>query len=295
MSALRIIPCLDVKAGRVVKGVRFRDLADSGDPAALAARYEEAGADELVLLDVSATLEDRKAALGAVRATRAAVGIPLCVGGGLRSAGDAARLLEAGADKVAVNSAALRNPALIQEIAARFGSQCCVLAVDALRAPRFPETDAARPGKLSPGFGAARDIAGRALERLAAGAAAAEALRASAAWEAVADAGTLATGVPALAWALAGAELGAGEILLTSVDRDGTASGYELELVAAAARILPVPLVTSGGAETAEHFLAGARAGARALLAAGVFHAGRLTIRDLKRSLLAGGLELRPC
>jgi len=295
MSALRVIPCLDVKAGRVVKGVRFNNLADSGDPAALAARYEEEGADELVLLDVSATLEDRKAALGAVRATRAAIGIPLCVGGGVRSAEDAARLLEAGADKVAVNSAALRNPALIQEIAARFGSQCCVLAVDALRAPTDPEAAGARRERLPPDFAAAREIAARALGRPGLVKAVPAGLRAAAAWEAVADAGTLGTGASALGWALAGAELGAGEILLTSIDRDGTGSGYELELVAAAAGILPVPLVASGGAETAEHFLAGARAGAQALLAAGVFHAGRLTIRDLKRSLLAGGLELRPC
>lgn len=255
-GALRVIACLDVDSGRVVKGVKFRDLVDSGDPVELAARYEVEGADEIVFLDISATIEGRRTALESIRGLREAIGIPLLVGGGVRGIEDAERLLEAGADRVAVNSAAVARPDLIEELAARFGVQCVALAVDARRAGREGATVGPR-------------------------------------WEAFVEAGRRPTGLDALAWAREGAERGAGEVLLTSMDRDGTGSGYDLELVAAAAAVLPVPLVASGGAADTSHFVEGARAGARALLAAGAFHRGELSIRGVKESLREAGMEVR--
>ena len=252
-GALRIIPCLDVDGGRVVKGVRFLNLEDAGDPVELSLRYEAEGADEIAFLDISATIEGRNTALESIRRVREAIGIPLLVGGGVRRMEDAARLLEAGADRVAVNSAAAREPMLIDELAARFGVQCVVLAIDARR-------------KNAPG---------------------------ESAWEVVIDAGRTATARDAEDWAREGARRGAGEILLTSMDRDGTGSGYDLKLLRAVASASMIPVVASGGASVPGHFVDGARAGARALLAAGVFHRGELSIRSVKESLAEAGLEVR--
>ena len=262
VGALRVIPCLDVDGDRVVKGVRFLNLVDSGDPAELAARYESEGADEIAFLDISATIEGRKTALESIRRVRDAIGIPLLVGGGVRRVEDAARLLEAGADRVAVNSAATREPKLIDELASRFGVQCVVLAVDARR-----------KGSKA-GSSLAVDVEGPA-------------------WEVVVDAGRRATELEPIAWAREGARRGAGEILLTSIDRDGTGSGYDLKLLRAVTAAASVPVVASGGASIPGHFVDGARAGARALLAAGVFHRGELSIRSVKDSLAKAGLEVR--
>ncbi|TXT42968.1 MAG: histidinol dehydrogenase [Spirochaetes bacterium] len=251
-TAMRIIPCLDIKGGRVVKGVKFENLVDSGDPAALAARYEAEGADEIALLDISATLEERKTALESVRAVRAAISVPISVGGGIKGVGDAARLLEAGADRVSVNSAAVRDPRLLSALAERFGVQCVVAAIDARR-------------RISPAGG----------------------------WEVVIDAGKRVTGLDAVAWAARCAALGAGEILLTSIDRDGTGLGYDEALVKAIADAAPIPVIASGGATNEEHFLAGARAGARAVLGAGAFHRGELSILAVKEYLGRNGVEVR--
>ena len=251
-TATRVIPCLDIKGGRVVKGVRFENLVDSGDPAALAARYEAEGADEIALLDISATLEERKTALEAVAAVRRAVSIPVSVGGGVRGVEDAARLLGAGADRVAVNSAAVRDPGLVSALAERFGAQCVIVAIDARRLP------GPRPR-----------------------------------WEVVIEAGRTETGLDAVEWARRCAALGAGEILLTSIDRDGTGLGYDAELVAAVAAAAPIPVVASGGATKPEHFLDGVAAGAGAVLGAGAFHRGELAIADVKHYLSKCGVEVR--
>jgi len=250
--AIRVLPCLDLDAGRVVKGRAFKKLRDSGDPVELARRYEEEGADELAVLDVSATIEGRETALETLRSLRSAIGLPIVVGGGVRRLSDAERLLEAGADRVAVNSAAHRDPELIGALAARFGRQCVVVAVDARRRP-WPERG----------------------------------------WELVVEAGRAPTGVDAVAWASEAAGRGAGEILLTSIDRDGSGSGYDLDLLSAVVAVCPVPVFASGGASEPRHFAEGARAGARALLAAGVFHSGALRIGELKSYLLGKGLEVR--
>jgi cyclase len=265
VGALRVIPCLDVDGGRVVKGVRFLNLVDSGDPAELAARYESEGADEIAFLDISATIEGRKTALESIRRVREAIGIPLLVGGGVRRVEDAIRLLEAGADRVGVNSAAARSPELIDELASRFGVQCIVLAVDARR-----KTGQSGVSFSSPDNG---------LE--------------GPSWEVVVDAGRSATGIDAVEWAREGARRGAGEILLTSMDRDGTGSGYDLKLLRAVTAAASIPVVASGGAALPGHFVDGARAGARALLAAGVFHRGELSIRSVKESLAKAGMEVR--
>jgi cyclase len=248
----RVIPCLDVAAGRVVKGVRFRDLADQGDPAEAAGRYAGQGADEIVFLDVTAAPEGRDTDLDWVRRTAERVFIPLTVGGGVRSAADAGRLLRAGADKVAVNTAAVRRPELIGELARRFGSQCVVLSVDARRLPGPAER-----------------------------------------WEVVVEGGRTPTGRDALEWIGAGIAAGAGEVLLTSIDHDGTRGGYDLPLVAAAAASVPVPLIASGGAGTPEHLAAALAAGAAAVLAASIFHQGTFTVADVKRSLAAAGFPMR--
>lgn len=251
-TAVRIIPCLDLDRGRVVKGTRFRDLVDSGDPGELAARYEAAGADEIAILDITATVEGRRTSLEAIRRVRSLLSIPLTVGGGIRSEEDAARLLDAGADRVSLNSAALAEPGLIDRLAARYGSQCVVLAIDAQ----------ARPG---PGG-----------------------------WEVRAEAGRKATGLEAGAWAREAAGRGAGEILLTSMDRDGTGGGYDLGLLASVLGC-GIPVIASGGARTASHFIDAAEAGARALLAAGIFHRGEVAIADIKEALRAAGQEVRVC
>ena len=251
-TATRVIPCLDIKGGRVVKGVRFENLVDSGDPAALAARYETEGADEIALLDISATLEERKTALEAVAAVRKAVSIPVSVGGGVRGVEDAARLLNAGADRVAVNSAAVRDPGLVSALAEHFGVQCVIAAIDARRLPG-PQPR----------------------------------------WEVVIEAGRTKTGLDAVEWARRCASLGAGEILLTSIDRDGTGLGYDAELVAAVAAAAPIPVVASGGATKPQHFLDGVAAGAGAVLGAGAFHRGELAIAEVKRYLSERGVEVR--
>jgi cyclase len=247
----RVIPCLDVAGGRVVKGVRFRDLADQGDPAEAARRYAEQGADEIVFLDVGAAPEGRGTALDWVRRTAASVFIPLSVGGGVRSVGDAERLLRAGADKVAVNTAAVDDPELLSALAARFGSQCVVLSVDARRLP-------------------------------------------DGAWEVLTHGGRRPTGRGALPWLREGVERGAGEVLLTSIDSDGTRAGYDLALIAAAARAVPVPVIASGGAGHAGHLAEALAAGAAAVLAASIFHQGTTTVAAVKAELAAAGFRTRP-
>lgn len=250
MLAARVIPCLDVRDGRVVKGVRFQNLRDAGDPVELASRYEAEGADELVILDVSATPEGRRTALSTVRAVRAAIGIPLAVGGGVQGVADAQALLEAGADKVGVNTAAVRRPALLADLAERFGRQCVVLALDAAR-------------------------------------------RAGGGFEVVVTSGRERTGRDALAWAVEAEARGAGEILLTSWDRDGTREGYDLELVRGVAGRVRVPVIASGGADSPGHLLEALQAGAQAVLAASIFHNAEVSVRGLKELLHARGVEVR--
>lgn len=253
----RVIPCLDVRDGRVVKGVRFSGLRDAGDPVERAQVYEQQGADELVLLDVSATPEERGHAVATVEAVRAVLSIPLTVGGGVASVLDAERLLQAGADKVAVNSAAVARPALLGELAARFGSQCAVLAIDA----------ASREGARATG--------------------------ARATWEVVVRGGRDRTGLDVVEWARTGRDLGAGELLLTSWDRDGTRSGYDLALLRAVSTAVSIPVIASGGADSPTHLEQGLRAGASAVLAASILHDGDTTVAALKKSLTAAGLEVR--
>lgn len=247
----RIIPCLDVSAGRVVKGVRFQGLRDAGDPVEQAAAYAAQGADELVMLDVSATAEARATAAHTVAGLREVLPLPLTVGGGVRAVEDAARLLGAGADKVGVNTAAVEDPALLTRLAERFGAQCVVLALDAARRLDGPG------------------------------------------WEVVTRAGRHRTGLDAVAWAGQAAARGAGELLLTSWDRDGTGLGYDTALLAAVRAAAPVPLIASGGARTPEHLAAALRAGADAVLAATIFHDGLTTVGDIKRALRAQGVEVR--
>ena len=249
MLAKRIIPCLDVDAGRVVKGVRFQDLRDAGDPVELAARYDADGADELVFLDITATIEGRDAMDDVIERTAEQVFIPLTVGGGVREREDVRRLLRSGADKVALNSAAVRDPGLVSRCADTYGAQCIVIAIDA----------AARDGG----------------------------------WEVFVDAGRTPTGRDAIAWAAeTTAELGAGEILLTSMDRDGTGDGYDLALLPAVRDATTVPVIASGGAGTLEHFADGLRV-ADAVLAASRFHDGDLTIGQVKDHLAAEGIPVR--
>lgn len=245
----RVIPCLDVHAGRVVKGIQFQSLRDAGDPVELANIYAQQGADELVLLDVSATPEGREHALTTVQAVRRRLPIPLTVGGGVRKLGDAKALLEVGADKVAVNTAAVSRPELLGEMASEFGGQCTVLALDA-----------ARQGN---------------------------------GWRVVVRSGQDRLDLDVVDWAGAAVEAGAGEILLTSWDRDGTGSGYDLELLEAVCSAVGVPVIASGGAETAEHMAQALLAGADAVLAASILHDGQTTVSAIKRRLAALGMEVR--
>ncbi len=270
-TAVRIIPCLDVRGGRVVKGVRFGNLVDSGDPAELSARYESEGADEIAMLDISATLEERKTATATVERIRKAVSIPVLVGGGIRSVEDAKRLLSAGADRVSVNSAAVADPALISRLAERFGVQCVVLAVDAGKR-RARDSDVSTPAGLPSGLAA--DSAG-------------------ALWEVFVHSGGKSTGIDPVAWCVLGEKLGAGEILLTAIDRDGTGSGYDVDLLRLVSRACGISVIASGGAARPEQFLEGIEAGAGALLAAGVFHRGELAVGDLKRYLASKNVEVR--
>jgi imidazoleglycerol phosphate synthase cyclase subunit len=249
---VRVIPCLDTRDGRVVKGIRFGNLRDAGDPEEQSALYEAQGADEIVLLDVSATPEGRGHAVETVRRVRRRLSIPLTVGGGVRAADDALRLLDAGADKVGVNTAAFERPALLAEIRNTFGAQCTVLALDAAR--------------RSEGDG----------------------------FEVVIRSGRERTGRDAVGWAREAVEAGAGEILLTSWDRDGTQSGYDLELIAAVTSAVRVPVIASGGAATPSHLLEAIRAGADAVLAASIFHDGTWSVGDVKRALALAGVEVRP-
>ncbi|MEK6976007.1 MAG: imidazole glycerol phosphate synthase subunit HisF [Candidatus Thermoplasmatota archaeon] len=256
--AKRVVVCLDVDGGRVVKGVKFQGLRDVGDPAELAARYEAEGADEIVFLDISASHQGRATLLDAVRRTAERLFIPLTVGGGIASPDDMRAALNAGADKVAVNTAALDRPQLITECAARFGSQCVVVAIDAKRA---------HPSIASQG--------GRR-------------------WSVFSHGGRRDTGRDALHWAQDAARLGAGELLLTSIDADGTQSGYDLELTRAIAATVPIPVVASGGCGRPEHLADALKAGADAALAASIFHDRRTTVHDAKRILADQGIPVRP-
>jgi imidazole glycerol-phosphate synthase subunit HisF len=251
--AVRVIPCLDVDGGRVVKGVNFTGLRDAGDPVELAGAYDRAGADELTFLDITASSDERETMYDVVRRTAEEVFIPLTVGGGVRSAGDVDRLLRAGADKVALNTAAVARPQLLREAALQFGSQCMVLSVDARRS-----------AATASGF------------------------------EVTTHGGRRGTGIDAVGWARVAAELGAGEILLNSVDADGTKRGFDLELITAVRRAAPVPVIASGGAGQPSHFPAAVGAGADAVLAASLFHFGELTIGEVKAALAAAGYVVRP-
>jgi cyclase len=251
--AIRVIPCLDVDNGRVVKGVRFTSLKDAGDPVELAAAYDRAGADELTFLDITASSDERETMYDVVSRTAEQVFIPLTVGGGVRSTVDVDRLLRAGADKVALSTGAVARPELLGEAAQRFGAQCVVLSLDARRST-----------KTDSGF------------------------------EVTTHGGRRDTGIDAVEWAGRAAELGAGEILLNSVDADGTRAGFDLELIAAVRRAVPVPVIASGGAGKLEHFGQAIDAGADAVLAASLFHFGELTIGAVKAALAASGHVVRP-
>ncbi len=252
MLAKRIIPCLDVTGGRVVKGVNFVELRDAGDPVEIAARYNEQGADELTFLDITATSDGRDLILHIIEAVASQVFIPLTVGGGVRSVADVRRLLNAGADKVSFNSAAVARPGLIQEASDRYGAQCIVVAIDAKR----------RAGASG--------------------------------WDVYTHGGRQNTGLDAVAWAQHMAALGAGEILLTSMDRDGTKSGFDLELTRAVCDAVPVPVIASGGVGALQHLADGIRiGGADAVLAASIFHYGEFTVAQAKAVLAQAGIPVR--
>jgi len=253
MLARRIIPCLDVKDGRVVKGINFLALRDAGDPVEQAAAYDAQGADEICYLDISASPEGRSTLIDVVARTADQVFAPLTVGGGVRTVEDAERLLDAGADKIAINTAAIRTPELVAALAARFGSQAIVVAIDAKRA------SGASPTR----------------------------------WEVYSHGGRTPEGLDALAWCRRVAELGAGEILLTSMDRDGTGTGYDTELLAQVASAVSIPLIASGGVGVLAHLAEGLEAGADAVLAASIFHFGQHTIGEAKAYLATRGLEIR--
>jgi imidazole glycerol-phosphate synthase subunit HisF len=254
--AVRVIPCLDVDAGRVVKGVNFRDLRDAGDPVEMARVYDAEGADELVFLDITASSGNRETTYDVVRRTAEQVFIPLTVGGGVRSVDDVDRLLRAGADKVGVNTAAVERPELIAEIAERFGRQVLVLSIDARRV---------RPGGAPTPSG----------------------------FEVTTHGGRRGTGIDALAWVAQGCELGAGEILLNSMDADGTREGYDVEMLRAVRAVVTVPVIASGGAGRLEDFPPAVAAGADAVLAASVFHFGDLRIAEVKDTLRSAGHPVR--
>lgn len=253
--AKRIIPCLDVDAGRVVKGVRFVDIRDAGDPVEIARRYDEQGADELTFLDITATHDDRDTLVHVVEAVASQVFIPLTVGGGIRTLDDIRRMLNAGADKVGINSAAVKNPDFVREAAERFGSQCIVVAIDAKRVSA--QHDPAR-------------------------------------WEIFTHGGRKATGIDAVDWARKMVANGAGELLLTSMDRDGTRSGFDIALTRAVSDAVNVPVIASGGVGTLQHLVDGIRQGhADAVLAASIFHFGEYTVEQAKRLMAEQGIEVR--
>jgi len=250
--AVRIIPCLDVDAGRVVKGVNFQNLRDAGDPVELARRYDAEGADELTFLDITASSGERATMYDVVSRTAEQVFIPLTVGGGIRAVQDVDRLLRAGADKVSINTAAIARPEFLREAAHRFGAQCIVLSVDARRAPGTPSG-----------------------------------------YEVTTHGGRKGTGIDAIEWARRGEELGVGEILLNSMDADGTKNGFDLEMLREVRSVVSVPVIASGGAGAVEHFAPAVQAGADAVLAASVFHFGDLKISEVKDSLRAAGHPVR--
>jgi cyclase len=257
--AVRVIPCLDVDAGRVVKGVNFGNLRDAGDPVELAAAYDADGADELTFLDVTASSSDRATTLDVVRRTAEQVFIPLTVGGGVRTVADVDVLLRAGADKVSVNTAAIARPDLLADMARQFGSQCIVLSVDARRMPAGPYGPKPTPSG----------------------------------WEVTTHGGRRGTGIDAVEWAARGAELGVGEILLNSMDADGTKAGFDLAMLRAVRAAVTVPVIASGGAGAVEHFAPAVAAGADAVLAASVFHFRELTIGQVKAAMAAEGITVR--
>ncbi len=251
MLAKRIIPCLDVTAGRVVKGVNFLELRDAGDPVEIARRYDEQGADELTFLDITASSDERDIILHVIESVAEQVFIPLTVGGGVRAVDDVRRLLNAGADKISMNTAAVQSPQLIADASARYGAQCIVVAIDA---------KAVAPGR----------------------------------WEVFTHGGRRATGLDAIEWACEVARLGAGEILLTSMDRDGTRQGFDLALTRAVADAVPIPVIASGGVGTLQHLADGVSQGrADAVLAASIFHFGEHTVREAKQFMAAQGIAVR--
>ncbi len=251
--AKRIIPCLDVDNGRVVKGVQFVDIRDAGDPVEIARRYDEQGADELTFLDITASHEDRETMVHVVEEVAGQVFIPLTVGGGIRKVEDIRRMLNAGADKVAINTAAVHNPEFVREAAEKFGSQCIVVAIDAKRVSEDPPR-----------------------------------------WEIFTHGGRKPTGIDAVEWAKKMVAYGAGEILLTSMDRDGTKQGFDLELTRAISDAVKVPVIASGGVGNLQHLVSGIKQGhADAVLAASIFHFGEYTIEEAKRQMAANGIEVR--
>ena len=254
MLRKRVIPCLDVIGGRVVKGVNFIDLLDEGDPVELASRYAAEGADEITFLDIGAAPEDRATMLDVVRRAASEVFIPLTVGGGIRSSDDMKAVLRSGADKVSMNTAAVRDPSLLEACSRRFGRQCVVLAIDARRVNEGPFDHG---------------------------------------WEVVVVGGRERTGIDVVEWARNGVDLGAGEILLTSMDRDGTQDGYDLDLISLITEAVEVPVIASGGAGSPADFVAAISAGAEAVLAASLFHRQQMTIADAKRALAAAGYPVR--
>jgi cyclase len=258
VRSIRIIPCLDVDAGRVVKGVNFVDIRDAGDPVELAARYDEQGADELVFLDITASSDRRDTTADMARAVAEQVFIPFTIGGGIRTVDDARRLLRAGADKVSVNTAAVKRPQLVSEISREFGAQCCVVAIDAR------DSDDPGIGKKS-------------------------------GYEVFTHGGRIRTGIDAVEWAKEAQRLGAGEILLTSMNRDGTKDGYDLPLTKAITDAVGIPVIASGGVGTLEHMVEGVNeGGADAVLAASIFHFGEHTVAEAKQALLDAGITVRP-
>jgi cyclase len=273
----RVIPCLDVDAGRVVKGTRFLDLRDAGDPVELAAFYDREGADEVVFLDITATHDKRETVVELARHAADEVFVPFTIGGGIRSVEDAQAVLDAGSDKVSVNSAAVARPELIDELAEVFGAQCVVLAIDAkatgsdLKGSGMPGPD---PGGSDPPGPGTRGS--------------------DPSWEVYVAGGRTPAGRDAVEWAREGSERGAGEILLTSMDRDGTKDGYDLALTEAIAGAVGVPVIASGGAGELEHLVAGIEAGADAVLCASIFHYGEHTVREAKERLAAAGIAVRP-
>ncbi|NDD13630.1 MAG: imidazole glycerol phosphate synthase subunit HisF [Betaproteobacteria bacterium] len=265
MLAKRIIPCLDVTGGRVVKGVNFVELRDAGDPVEIAARYNDQGADELTFLDITATSDNRDVMLHIIEAVASQVFIPLTVGGGVRTVDDVRRLLNAGADKTSFNSAAIANPQVIRDASAKYGAQCIVVAIDAKQRTELEEQRLDAAGQpMGPG------------------------------WDVYSHGGRKNVGLDAVSWATQMAELGAGEILLTSMDRDGTKSGFDLALTKAVTHAVEVPVIASGGVGNLDHLVEGIRlGGADAVLAASIFHYGQYTVQQAKERMRDGGIPVR--